>query len=142
MTETDPRPVDEPAHASREGVAAPQDNPTSDLTDADREWLDRNRALAQQYYGTTPVPEQPGVVTQPVVATDLAANQNVAQPPTTSDDESEPELDKSKPYYRLVHADGSETYQNGDLAIPTHGGDDGHAVIAAYLLPAENTDNK
>jgi hypothetical protein len=46
-------------------------------------------------------------------------------------------VDRSKPFYRHVHADGSESFANGDTAIPSHGGSDGHAVIASYLLPAE-----
>jgi hypothetical protein len=141
---TDPndsvQPVDEPVHSQRAKVGEPQDNPTSDLTDADREWLDQHRSLAHEYYGTQPVADQPGVVTRPDVRTDVAANQQPA--PVATPDEPKDELDKSRPYYRIVHADGSESFQNGDLAIPTHGGDDGHAVTAAYLLPAENTDNK
>ena len=141
------QPVDEPIHSHPEGVAAPQDNPESNLTNADRQWVADNNKLATEPPRSfademkawlreheAEARAMLGVQTEPTVQTTVTTPPNQAGDYSSGDD-----VDTSKPHYRHVLADGTDVLMGPDCAVPTHHGDDAVPVVASYLVPARST---
>lgn len=139
------QPVDEPVHSQPEPVAAAQDNPQAEHTNADRQWIDQNQRLASEPPRTFADEMKAWLhehedearamlgLNQPAVAT------TVTTPPNQSGDYSSgDDVDTSKPYYRHVLADGTDVLMGPDCAVPTHHGEDGVPVVASYLVPGKS----